>query len=235
MEFWQEFEPPGTDSPRTSDALASMADGSALRLPLRDYGAVAVTGLIANQASFAVARRLAAWMAEAAAPFAPEVVVGVPTLGQVFAPLVAEALGHANWVAPGYTRKLWYEEGLSVPLSSSTGPASRTLWLDPRVRHRLVGRRVLLVDDVISTGSSARAGLALLSLAGVAPVALCVAMAQGDRWRATWPATVPVAAAFATPLYRRTAEGWVPMPGTQPADVALRASSTERMARTMPR
>ena len=49
-------------------------------------------------------------MAEAAARFGAEVVVGMPTLGQVFAPLVAEALGHANWVAPGWSRKRWYEE-----------------------------------------------------------------------------------------------------------------------------
>jgi adenine/guanine phosphoribosyltransferase-like PRPP-binding protein len=235
VEFWQEFEAPGAEGPRATDVLAPMPDGSELRLPLRDYGAVAVTGLIANQASFTVARRLASWMAEAAAPLAPEVVVGLPTLGQVFAPLLAEALGHRNWVAPGYTRKLWYEERLSVPLASSTGPAPRMLWLDPRVAHRLAGRRVLLVDDVISTGSSARAGLALLAAAGVAPVALCVAMAQGDRWRAEWPAEVPVVAAFATPLFRRTPEGWVPLPETQPEGVALRASSTERMARTMPR
>ena len=235
MEYWQEFEAPEADGPRTTDTLAPMPDGSALRLPLRDYGEVAVTGLIANQASFAVARRLALWMAEAARPLAPEVVVGLPTLGQVFAPLVAEALGHPNWVAPGYTRKLWYEERLSVPLSSSTGPAMRTLWLDPRVLHRLAGRRVLLVDDVISTGSSARAGVALLAAAGVAPVGLCVAMAQGDRWRASWPTTVQVVAAFATPLHRRTSAGWVAMPETQPVDVALRAASTERIARTMPR
>lgn len=235
MEYWQGFEAAAEDGPRITDMLAPMPDGSALRLPLRDYGEIAVTGLIANQASFAVARRLALWMAEAARPLAPEVVVGLPTLGQVFAPLVAEALGHPNWVAPGYTRKLWYEERLSVPLSSSTGPATRMLWLDPRVLHRLAGRRMLLVDDVISTGTSALAGVALLAAAGVAPVGLCVAMAQGDRWRAAWSVDVPVVAAFATPLHRRTPSGWVAMPETQPVDVALRCSSTERMARTMPR
>ena len=40
------------------------------------------------------------------------------------------------------------------------------LALDPRVLHRLAGRRVLLVDDVISTGSSALAGLACCLLGG---------------------------------------------------------------------
>ena len=46
---------------------------------------------VANQASFAVVRRLSAWMAELAGALDAEVVVGLPTLGQVFAPPVAEA------------------------------------------------------------------------------------------------------------------------------------------------
>jgi adenine/guanine phosphoribosyltransferase-like PRPP-binding protein len=236
VEFWQAFETADAAFVTASEVLAPMPDGTALRLPLRDYGTVGVAGFIANQASFAVVRRLAAWMTETAAPHAPEVVVGLPTLGQVFAPLIAEALGHANWVAPGYSRKLWYEERLSVTLASSTTPRPRRLWLDPRVVHRLAGRRVLLVDDVIATGRSAQAGIALLAAAGVRPVALCIAMAQGDRWRADWPNDIAIAAAFATPLYRRdAAAGWAPVPGSLPAEVALRAASTDRMARTMPR
>jgi adenine/guanine phosphoribosyltransferase-like PRPP-binding protein len=186
-----------------------MPDGRTLVLPLRDLGQTAVAGLIANQASFAVVDTLAGWMADAAAPFAPDIVVGLPTLGHVFGAAVARRLGHPNWAAPGTTRKLWYDEALSVPLSSITAPgAGRRMWLDPRLLPRLQGRRVLLVDDVISTGSSARAGLALLRAAGIAPVALCVAMLQGERWRAEWPAAVPVLAAFATPLFARKADGW---------------------------
>jgi adenine/guanine phosphoribosyltransferase-like PRPP-binding protein len=217
MEFWQRFEPAPDAPPHAGSMAAPMPDGSALRLPLRDYGAVAVTGLIANQASFAVLRRIADWAAEAARPLGAEVVCGLPTLGHALAPLVAEALGHPNWVAAGYSRKRWYEEGLSVPVSSSTTPGERRMWLDPRVLGRLAGRRVLLVDDVISTGSSALAGLALLERAGLRPVGLCVAMAQGDRWLASWPADVPVCAAFATPLLRRKPSGWVPDASTLPA------------------
>ena len=58
-------------------------------------------------------------------------------------------------------------------------PAERRLWLDPRILPRLAGRQALLVDDVISTGSSALAGLALLERAGVRPAGLLVAMAPG--------------------------------------------------------
>ena len=217
MEFWQRFEPAPDAPPHRDSAALPMPDGRALRLPLRDYGDVAVTGLIANQASFAVLRRLAGWMAEAARPLAAEVVLGLPTLGHALAPLVAEALGHENWVAAGYSRKRWYEEGLSVPVSSSTTPGERRIWLDPRILPRLEGRRVLLVDDVISTGTSALAGLALLARAGVRPVGLLVAMAQGNRWVASWPREVPVLAAFAAPLLRPVPGGWAPDEATRPA------------------
>jgi adenine/guanine phosphoribosyltransferase-like PRPP-binding protein len=217
MRFWQQFGAPGGSPPPHREHFpAAMPDGSLLDLPLRDFSDFAVAGLIGNQASFAVVRRLADWMTEAARPFAADVVVGLPSLGQVFAPLVAESLGHANWVAPGWSRKRWYEDRLSVPVRSITSPAERRLWLDPRLLDRLAGRRVLLVDDVISTGTSARAGLALLEAAGVTPVALLVAMVQGDRWMSGWPAAVPVRAAFATPVFRRAAGGWVPEDGTAP-------------------
>ncbi|CAA9246733.1 MAG: hypothetical protein AVDCRST_MAG08-1893 [uncultured Acetobacteraceae bacterium] len=224
MGFWQRFEHSPVPAPPFTDRVpAVMPDRSWLALPLRGYGDIGVGGLLANQASFAVARRLAGWMAEAARPSDPEVVVGLPTLGHVFGPLVAEALGHPTWVAPGYSRKRWYDAALSVPVASSTAPDARALWLDPGLLTRLAGRRALLVDDVISTGSSATAGLALLGRAGVRPVALAVAMAQGDRWRPSWPEDVPVVAAFATPLLARVPVGWSPRPDTAPHDLCLSA------------
>jgi len=220
MEFWQCFRPGQPRPAAWQDAYeAPMPDGTVLPLPLRDLGETAVAGFVANQASFTVTRRLSGWMTDIARSFAAEVVVGLPSLGQVFAPTVAEALGHANWVAPGWSRKRWYEERLSVVAHSITSPAGRRLWLDPRLLPRLAGRRVLLVDDVVSTGTSAQAGFALLAAAGVTPVAMLVAMAQGDRWRARWPASVPVRAVFATPIFRRDEAGWAPMPGSAPHDI----------------
>jgi adenine/guanine phosphoribosyltransferase-like PRPP-binding protein len=226
MEYWQDFCRPAAPpcAAWTATYEATLPDGRALALPLRDLGATAVAGFVANQASFRVSHRLSAWMAELARPFGAEVVVGLPTLGQVFAPAVAEALGHANWVAPGWSRKRWYEERLSVAAHSITSPVERRLWLDPRLLPRLAGRRVLLVDDVISTGASALAGLALLEAADARPVALLMAMAQGDRWRASWPTDIPVHAVFATPIFTRGEGSWVPIPGSAPHDICPLAS-----------
>lgn len=218
--FWQGFtrEPTPCAAWRGS-FRARMPDGSGLDLPLRDLGGTAVAGLILNQASFAVLDQLAAWVADVARPHRPEVVVGLPTLGHVLGAALARALGHANWAAPSTTRKRWYDDALSAPLSSITSPATganaaRRMWLDPRLLPRLRGRRILLVDDVISTGSSARAGLALLEAAGLAPVALAVAMVQGDVWRSDWPDGIPVVGAFRTPRFLAGPDGWVPIDPT---------------------
>ena len=205
-EFWQGFDStPDPGPPFARRYPARMPDGTWLHLPLRDIG---VAGLIATQASFKVVHALAGWMAAAASPLRAEVVVGLPTLGHVVAPLLAERLGHSNWVAAGYSRKLWYDEALSVPIRSITSITERRLWLDPRMMSRLAGRRVLLVDDVISTGSSALAGVALLTAAGVRPVGLCVAMAQTRRWITDWPDDIPVVPVFETPALRPGPAGW---------------------------
>ena len=205
---WQDFDAnPEPGPPYSVRYPARMPDGRVLHLPIRPIG---VAGLIATQASFPVVHALAGWMATAAAPLRAEIVLGLPTLGHVFAPLLAEWLGHPNWVAAGYSRKLWYEERLSVPMRSITSTAERRLWLDPRILPRLVGRRVLLVDDVISTGSSAQAGLALLAAAGMRPVGLCVAMIQTRAWAAAWPSGIPVVAVCETPALVLRDGGWFP-------------------------
>jgi adenine/guanine phosphoribosyltransferase-like PRPP-binding protein len=221
MEFWQSFVPAAPDPPEWCDAYAApMPDGTRLLLPLRDLGDSAVAGLIVTQASFAVVDQLATCLAERVARFDADVVVGLPTLGHVVGAALARALGHSNWVAAGFSRKLWYDEALSVPVASITSPtAGRRMWLDPRTLPRLRDRRVLLADDVLSTGASMQAGIALLRAAGIVPVAVAVAMIQGNRWQAAWDASVPVVGAFATPLFRRGAAGWIARPETAPHDL----------------
>jgi adenine/guanine phosphoribosyltransferase-like PRPP-binding protein len=206
--YWQDFADLPPPRPWRSSYPAAMPDGSALWLPIRELGATAIAGLIANQTSFPVLDRLVGWLAERAAPLAPDIILGLPTLGHAVAPALARALGHPRWAAAGYSRKLWYEDSLSVPITSITTPDHRRLWLDPRLLPWLEGRRILLVDDVLSTGRSIRAGLALMQAAGIAPIGVGTLMTQTERWRDGWNPAIPVVSAFATPLLHRTPQGW---------------------------
>ncbi|HUG61251.1 MAG TPA: phosphoribosyltransferase, partial [Methylomirabilota bacterium] len=191
--FWQTVEPPETwpSSPPGGHRdfyPATFPDGRQIALPIRVLpGGTdrAVASLIVNQASFAVEDALADGMAALVADAAPEVVVGVPTLGLPLAAALARRLGHTRMVALGTSRKFWYEDGLSEPLSSITSPAhAKRLYVDPRMLPLLDGRRVAVVDDVVSTGASMASVLRLLARAGFEPAVVAVAMMQTGRWRA---------------------------------------------------
>lgn len=197
---------------------ARLRDGRYLVLPLRGMPSQperCVASLIANQASIAVVETLASAMAEEARGFTVDCVVGLPTLGLAFAPGVAQALGHARYVPLGYSRKYWYRDELSEPVSSITTPGKgKLLYVDPNQLPLLAGRRVLVVDDAVSSGTTMVSGLRLLERCGAEVVAIAVAMRQGTQWRdklrnAAGQA-IPVVAAFDSPRMVRTPAGWVP-------------------------
>jgi len=208
--FWQELLPPDAAAPDPAAPDAALAggyparfdDGRILMLPVRPLpgGRHALASLIINQASFAVVDALAANLARKLAAFAPEVIVGLPTLGLTLAAAVAERLGHSRYVPLGTSAKFWYREELSVPLSSVTTPGQpKRLFIDPRMLPLLRGRRIALVDDVISSGRSMRAGVDLLAACGCATTVLGTAMLQTDAWREPLGAW-NVAAVLSSPL-----------------------------------
>ncbi len=218
-EFWQEIHPAevAVPPPYVNRFPAELPDGRILFLPIRKLGNTGngIASLILNQAGFAVEAALADFLAAALDPLDLDVVVGMPTLGLSLARAVAERLGHARYIPLGTSRKFWYDDGLSVPLTSITSPeSSKRLFVDPRMLPLLEGAKVCLIDDAISTGTSITAGLDLLQLAGCTPVAIGAAMLQTDRWikplkedHGIAPETVH--GVLRSPLLRATADGWV--------------------------
>ncbi|MEJ8309622.1 phosphoribosyltransferase [Agrobacterium larrymoorei] len=217
-EFWQDLHPPGsfpTDGIKVGFYPVTLDDGRQLRLPIRPLadGEHALASLIINQASFEVVGALADDLAAKLKPFEAEVVVGLPTLGLTLASEVARRLGHSRYVPLGTSRKFWYIEELSVPMSSITTQQEKRLYIDPRMLPLLKGKRVALIDDVISSGTSIIAGLSLLQASGIEPVVIGAAMLQSERWRNAlekqspiWPTRV--CAAFSTPLLTKNGDGW---------------------------
>ena len=223
-DYWQDIRAAGGFSDEIGDGYsqlypASLPDGREIALPVRvlPSGDRAVASLIINQASFAVEDALAEAMAREAEAFGPEVVMGVPTLGLPLAANVARRLGHPRMVALGTSRKFWYDETLSEPLRSITSPGEgKRIYLDPRMLPLLESRRFVLVDDVISTGTSILAVLRMLEKAALRPQAIVVAMQQGSAWRGALDASpfadIPVRSAIATQLLSRGADGmWHPL------------------------
>lgn len=223
--FWQDILPAPSRDERTGGErqgavlgetfVAALPDGRRLMLPIRerDGGRAGLASLILNQASFAVQDALADALAERVASYRPDLVVGVPTLGLPLAEQLARRLGHRRFVALGTSRKFWYDEALSVPLSSVTSPGhAKRLYVDPRMRPLLAGHRVALVDDVISTGSSIESAMTLLGRVGARPVVIGCAMLQGARWSGTADDGqvldgCPVTAVFRTPPLSRMPDG----------------------------
>jgi adenine/guanine phosphoribosyltransferase-like PRPP-binding protein len=182
--FWQEILPSDVDT--AGGYPARFEDGRILLLPIRPLpdGKRALASLIINQAGFAVLDALATALAQKLAAFVPDIVVGLPTLGLTLASAVAQKLGHTRYVPLGNSVKFWYGAELSVPLSSVTTPDQRKrLFIDPRMRPLLEGRRIALIDDVVSSGTSMQAGIALLEICGVRPVVLGAAMLQSELWK----------------------------------------------------
>lgn len=216
--FWQELHAPGTFDPMEERAdfhVAELPDGRQLRLPIRVLadGEHALASLIVNQASFTVLDVLAETLAKRMATHDIDVIAGLPTLGLTLGAAVARALGHTRYVPLGTSRKFWYREELSVPLSSITTPnQEKRLYIDPRMLPLLEGKRVALIDDVISSGASIVAGLSLLTSCGIEPVVIGAAMLQSERWRDVvdlggerW--SEKIIGVFSTPILKRSENG----------------------------
>ncbi|MBS9477999.1 phosphoribosyltransferase [Ancylobacter radicis] len=232
LAYWQELHPAvphgvSAAPPYRFGYPVTLPDGRVLVLPLRRLpgsphavAAHAVASLIANQASHQVVAALADAMAEEAQGLGAQVIAGLPTLGLSFAALVAERLGQTRYVPLGYSRKFWYADALSEPVSSITSPeAGKRLRLDPNLLPLVEGRRVVLVDDAISTGATAIAACRLMARAGAQIAGMVVAMKQTNRWVSAMADVLPpetIRAAYGCPRFTLRDDGWWPEEATRP-------------------
>ena len=81
-------------------------------------------------------------------------------------------------------------DALEVETLSITTGTTQTLYLDEKDRELLAGRRVVLVDDVISTGSTLEAMRQVVERAGGHTVAEAAIFTEGER--AKWQEIVAI-------------------------------------------
>jgi adenine/guanine phosphoribosyltransferase-like PRPP-binding protein len=138
----------------------------------------------------------------------PEVVVSVATMGIPLAIEVTRALGLDDYVILHKTPKIHLGNTWAEPVRSITTGANQTLRLDPSRVDAVRGRRVAVVDDVVSTGASLRAALNLLRRVGATPVVVGSFLIEGQQWRRSLgPDADLVRSLGAIPLFRAGPDG----------------------------
>jgi len=100
---------------------------------------------------------------------------GIPLIHEM-----ARQCGENNYVVARKVVKLYMKDVFSVELQSITTQKKQTLYIDSAEAELMRGKRVLIVDDVISTGESIRAVEKLVKEAGGIIVGKMAILAEGD-------------------------------------------------------
>ncbi|MBQ7090984.1 MAG: adenine phosphoribosyltransferase [Clostridia bacterium] len=100
---------------------------------------------------------------------------GIPLIHEM-----ARQMGVNRYVLARKMPKLYMKDIFSVEVNSITTEKKQTLYLDGDDKAALCGKRVVIVDDVISTGESLRALETLVEQAGGQIVAKMAILAEGD-------------------------------------------------------
>ncbi len=93
---------------------------------------------------------------------------------------MARQAGDAKYFLARKAPKLYMTGVFSVTVKSITTAKEQTLYLDTADAALMKGKRILIVDDVISTGESLRAVEALVEKAGGIIVGKMAVLAEGD-------------------------------------------------------
>jgi adenine phosphoribosyltransferase len=144
---------------------------------------VAVALLISVDLGVSFCERAGSELADSLVDNGVEVVASVATMGIPVAIEVTRRLGLDQYVIFHKTPKINLADAVSEPVTSITTASAQRLLFD-RTRIPVVeGRRVAVIDDVVSTGASAAAALRLLRKIGGLPVAVGAIVTEGSAWR----------------------------------------------------
>ncbi len=99
---------------------------------------------------------------------------GIPLIHEI-----ARQLGMKKYLIARKSVKVYMEEPCSIQVSSITTSNEQRLYLDKADMDYMRGKRVLVIDDVVSTGESLQAIQNLVELSGGKVVASMAILAEG--------------------------------------------------------
>lgn len=109
-----------------------------------------------------------------------DVVITAESKGLQLAHCVARNLGQEFYAVARKTKKLYMQDGIEVTVKSITTKNVQTLYLSEHDTELIRGKKVAIVDDVISTGGSLQGLEALVAKAGGTVFAKAFVLAEGD-------------------------------------------------------
>lgn len=109
-----------------------------------------------------------------------DVVITAESKGLQLAHCVARNLGQTFYAVARKSLKLYMQDGISVTVKSITTRNVQTLYLSQHDAELLRGKKVAVVDDVISTGGSLQGLEALIEKAGGTVYAKAFVLAEGE-------------------------------------------------------
>jgi len=109
-----------------------------------------------------------------------DVIITAEAKGIPLAYEMARQMGVNKYLIARKSPKLYMKNPISVEVKSITTEKSQTLYIDQDDATFMKGRRVLIVDDVISTGESVGAVEALIEKVGGIVAGRMAALAEGD-------------------------------------------------------
>ena len=122
-------------------------------------------------------------LADVLAPYAVDVVATVATMGIPLAVEVTRHLGLDQYVVLHKTPKIHLADAVTEKVRSITTDAEQRLLFDRARISDVEGKRVAIVDDVISTGASTGASLRLLRGVGADIVVIGTLVTEAGLWR----------------------------------------------------
>ncbi len=124
-----------------------------------------------------------------------DVVITAESKGLQLAHVVARELGHEFYAVCRKSKKLYMQDGLMTSVRSITTGEEQTLYLSKHDAGLLNGKRVAIVDDVVSTGGSLKGIEEIVRLAGGEVVTKAFVLAEGEaanRGDIVYLASIPI-------------------------------------------
>lgn len=154
-------------------------------------------------------------LAQKLAPLQPDVIVGAATLGIPVAIEVSRALGLDDYVVLQKSPKIHLHDALVQTITSITSKGDQNLLLDRRAIPLLQGKRVVVVDDVVASGSSLKGSVDLVRKAGGNVVGIGVILTEARDWQKALGDDASLIHSLAhIPQFTKISDGWEPIADT---------------------